>query len=216
MLRDLPSLEQFLRQRLTEPLPGAEAQRRFAPRPPYKGWAPELVPETARKAAALILLYPGADGPSMPLTVRRHDLPQHAGQISLPGGAIDAGEAPEAAALRETHEEIGIAPESIRIVGALSSFFVIVSNFVVYPYVGITDTRPEFRPEAREVAEIVEAPVRELFDPARRGWDRQARGNIQVDLPYLQTGRHLVWGATAMILGEFGTLFDDTFGPPAR
>lgn len=216
MLSDLPSLELFLRRRLSEPLPGPSAQRRFAPRPPHKGWAPDLVPPTARKAAALILLYPGEHGPSLPLTVRRHDLPQHAGQISLPGGAIDPGEAPEAAALRETHEEIGIAPDSVRIIGALSSFFVIVSNFVVYPYVGITDGRPEFRPEVREVAEIVEAPVRDLFDPARRGWDRQPRGPIVVDLPYLKTGRHLVWGATAMILGEFGTLFEEEFGPPPR
>lgn len=216
VLRDLPSLEQFLRQRLTEPLPGAEAQRRFAPRPPYKGWAPDLVPATARKAAALILLYPGADGPSLPLTVRRHDLPQHAGQISLPGGAIDAGEAAEAAALREAQEEVGIQPSSVRIVGALSSFFVIVSNFVVYPYVGITDARPDFQPEAREVAEVIEAPVRELFDPAKRGWDRRPREQLIVDLPYLQTGRHLVWGATAMILGEFGALFDAGFGPPER
>jgi 8-oxo-dGTP pyrophosphatase MutT (NUDIX family) len=214
LLADLPQLESFLRDRLASPLPGADAQRRFAPRPPHKGWSPDLVPDTARKAGALILLYPGTTGPSLPLTLRRHDLPQHAGQISLPGGAIDPGEHPEDAALREAQEEIGIDPDKVRIVGALSSFFVIVSNFVVYPYVGVVDERPRFEPEVREVAEIVEAPVRELFDPAQRGWDRRPRGNIIVDLPYLHAGGHLVWGATAMILGEFGALFDPAFGPP--
>jgi 8-oxo-dGTP pyrophosphatase MutT (NUDIX family) len=148
--------------------------------------------------------------------MRRHDLPHHPGQISLPGGAIDEGEAPVDAALREAHEEIGIERDSVRIVGALSSFFVIVSNFVVFPFIGIMDTRPVFRPEAREVAEVLEAPVQELLDRGRTGWDRRPRENIIVDLPYLKTGSHIVWGATAMILGEFGALFDDQFGPPAR
>ena len=212
-MASLSSIEAFLRRRLNGTLPGPEAQRRFAPRPPHKGWAPELVPAEARKAAALILMYPGADGPALPLTVRRHDLPQHAGQVSLPGGAIDEGEAAADAALRETYEEIGIAPESVRLVGALSSFFVIVSNFVIYPFVGIVDARPEFRPDAREVAELVETPVQRLFDPASRGWERRPRGPITVDLPFIRTGGHLVWGATAMILGEFGALFDDSFGP---
>jgi 8-oxo-dGTP pyrophosphatase MutT (NUDIX family) len=213
---DLTSIEAFLTRRLNDPLPGPDAQRRFAPRPAHKGWAPDLVPDTARRAAALILLYPGATGPTLPLTMRRHDLPHHPGQISLPGGAIDEGEAPVDAALREAHEEIGIERDSVRIVGALSSFFVIVSNFVVFPFIGIMDTRPVFRPEAREVAEVLEAPVQELLDRGRTGWDRRPRENISVDLPYLKTGSHIVWGATAMILGEFGALFDDQFGPPAR
>src|SRR5262249_26972696 len=119
-------------------------------------------------------------------------------------------------ALRETHEEIGIAPDAVRIVGALSSFFVIVSNFVIYPFIGITDTPPTFRPEAREVAEVLEAPVQELLDRKRTGWDRRPRENIIVALPFLRAGSHMVWGATAMILGEFGALFDEQFGPPDR
>jgi 8-oxo-dGTP pyrophosphatase MutT (NUDIX family) len=216
VLGDLPQIESFLRVRLNEPLPGAEAQRRFAPRPAHKGWAPDLVPDTARRAAALILLYPGANGPSLPLTMRRHDLPHHPGQISFPGGAIDEGEAPVDAALREAHEEIGIDRDSVRIVGALSSFFVIVSNFVVYPFIGVTDSRPVFRPHDREVAEVLEAPVQELLDRAQCGWERRPRENIIVDLPYLKTGSHIVWGATAMMLGELGALFDERFGPPDR
>jgi 8-oxo-dGTP pyrophosphatase MutT (NUDIX family) len=150
------------------------------------------------------------------LTVRRDDLPQHPGQISLPGGAMDQGETPADAALREAHEEIGIAPDSVRIIGALSSFFVIVSNFVVYPFIGVMDTKPVFTPEVREVAEVLEAPVKDLLDRGRAGWDRRPRANIMVDLPFLQTGAHIVWGATAMILGEFGALFDADFGPPDR
>ncbi len=112
-------LETFLRERLSAPLPGSPAQQRFAPSPWLPNWSPDLTPETARRAAALILLFPGPHGDMVPLTVRHRGLPQHAGQVSLPGGAIDAGESPEAAALREAEEEIGIRADRVRIVGAL-------------------------------------------------------------------------------------------------
>src|SRR5580765_374467 len=132
-LADLPSLEAFLVERLRLPLPGAQAHRRFAPVPARDGWRPDDVPPTARRAAALILIYPGPSGPTVALTVRHGDLPQHPGQISLPGGGVDAGESAAQAALRETHEEIGVPPEVVRILGPLSTIWVIVSNFVVQP-----------------------------------------------------------------------------------
>src|SRR5262245_23149843 len=91
----------FLRRRLEHRLPGPEAQRRFAPVPHLDGWAPDDEPAGARRAAALVLLYPGTNGPSIALTERQADLPHHPGQISLPGGALIAGESPRAAALRE-------------------------------------------------------------------------------------------------------------------
>lgn len=215
-LDDLDRIERRLTARLAEPLPGPRAQWRFAPQPALKGWAPELTPETARQAAALILLYPGAEGPAVPLTVRRHDLPQHAGQVSLPGGRLDPGEEAREAALREAHEEIGIDPAAVRIIGELSSLWVVVSNFVVRPFVGILDARPEFRPAPHEVAALLESPIHTLYDPARVGWTRQRRLGVVVDYPYLELGGHHVWGATAMILGEFAALFSPDFGPPER
>lgn len=213
---DLDELETTVRARLQRPLPGAAAQWRFAPTPALKGWSPDLVPETARRAAALILLYPGADGPSLPLTERRSDLPHHPGQISLPSGAIDPGESAEAAALREAEEEIGIDPARVRVIGPLSSLWVVVSNFVVEPFVAVHDGKPEFRPEPREVETVIEAPVRTILDPAALQWSRQSRLGIVVDYPHFDVGGHLVWGATAMMLGEFAALFDSDHAPPIR
>ena len=204
----------FLRERLAQPLPGAVAQRRFAPVPPRKGWMPDQLPPDARQAAALILLYPGPDGILLPLTVRRDDLPHHPGQVSLPGGGIAPGEPPLAAALRETHEEIGVAPDSVRVIGALSTLWVIVSGFVVQPFVGLVDERPAFDLAPREVAALVEAPLDQIRDVNRLGWQRVVRDGIVIDYPYFDLGGHRVWGATAMMLGEFACLFDPDYCPP--
>ncbi len=201
------ALEAFLRARLAAPLPGPSAQLRFAPRPVREGWEPHLDPPGARQAAALLLLYPGTDGAVIPLTVRHDALPHHAGQISLPGGRIDPGEAPARAALREAAEETGLDPDAVRVVGALSSLWVVVSNHVVRPFVGVTDRRPEFRLAPREVAGLVEAPLDVLRDPQRVGWTERPREGVVVRYPYFDVGGQHVWGATAMILSEFAELF---------
>jgi len=199
---DLKTLAASLTDRLAQPLPGAAAQWKFAPTPALKGWEPDKPPATARAAAALILLYPGEHGPSFPLTMRRHDLPHHPGQISLPGGRLDPGERPADAALREAHEEIGVDPSAVRLIGALSPLWVIVSNFVVQPFIGVIDHRPDFRASPREVSALIETPIAWLRDPARVGMDQRMRSGVAVTFPYFDFGGHHIWGATAMMLSE--------------
>lgn len=104
----IADFEGTLRTRLAGTLPGAEAHLRFAPVPQRAGWKAGHLPSDARAAAGLLLIYPGPDGLSIPLTVRASGLRRHAGQISLPGGAIDPGETLREAALREAREEIGL------------------------------------------------------------------------------------------------------------
>jgi 8-oxo-dGTP pyrophosphatase MutT (NUDIX family) len=127
----------------------------------------------ARPAATLLAIYPDAAGDLViPLTVRHGDLRAHAGEVSLPGGAVDAADATrEAAALREAWEEVGLAPDLVRVVGELDDVWIPVSNYELRPYVGTIDARPELVPHDAEVSAIVELPLAALWDPAVIGTD---------------------------------------------
>lgn len=216
MHRTIDELSTYLTQRLREPLPGPDAQRRFAPQPLIDDWSPEQTPHTARRAAVLLLIYPGRVGPTIPLTVRPATLSTHGGQISLPGGALDAGESSDAAALREAEEEIGIVPGAVRLLGRLSTLWIPISNFVLTPVVGTIDHAPAFRLHAREVDALVEMPVATLLDRASIRWSHRQRGSVQIDYPFFDVGGQAVWGATAMVLSEFVCLFDPAHGPGSR
>lgn len=202
-MRALGALETLLRERLAGTLPGLEAQLRFMPTPPRSGWKPGEFPSDARSAAGLLLLYPGSEGPSIPLTVRASGLSRHAGQISLPGGATDDGETLAQAALREAHEEIGVDPARVRILGELTPVYVLVSGFTLHPVVGITDERPDFRPAAHEVEDVVEVSIADLQDASNIRQGTRTREGVAIEYPYFDLRGSHVWGATAMILGEF-------------
>lgn len=206
--------QEDLRQRLTRPLPGRDAQLRFSPRPTLRSWDPAATPAEARLAAALVLLYPTPQGPAIVLTLRRADLPHHAGQISLPGGRLDPGETPEAGALREAQEEVGLAPDSVRVIGRLSTLWVLVSRFVVHPIVAVAGGRPVLTACPREVDAIIEVPLADLRAAGGVRWGRRVRDGLTVVCPYFAVPAAPVWGATAMMLGELCTVLDPAFGPP--
>lgn len=196
----LREIEGLLRQRLAGTLPGLEAQMRFAP---YKVGPDWQAPTDARIAAALLLLYPHDSGVAVPLTVRASGLARHPGQISLPGGAADAGETLIETALREAAEEIAVDPSSVRILGELTPVHVLVSGFTLHPVVGIVDTRPDFAPAPGEVASILEVSLADLRDASRIRQGTRLREGVAVEYPYFDLLGHQVWGATAMVLGEF-------------
>ena len=195
-----------LREALSAPLPGLDAQLRMAPSPRLN-WDPLKFPEGAHDGAALLLVYPHDDTVTVALTVRGSGLRNHTGQVSLPGGRVEAGESFEQAALREAQEEIGVDPAAVEILGRLTPLHIPVSGFILHPVVGFTSMRPAFQRAEWEVARIVEAPVSLLSDPSvvkREMRTRTAKGQtIDVDVPYYDIDGEKVWGATAMVLSEF-------------
>lgn len=174
---------------------------------PRLGWDPLKFPEGARDGAALLLVYPHDDTVHVALTVRGSGLRNHTGQVSLPGGRVDAGETIEAAALREAQEEIGVDPAMVEVLGRLTPLHIPVSGFLLHPVAGFTSMRPAFQRAEWEVARIIEAPVSLLSDPAiikREMRTRTVNGQpIDVNVPYYDIDGEKVWGATAMVLAEF-------------
>ena len=205
----LATIERALRQRLAGTLPGIKAQMQFVPLPVRGGWEAGRYPPDARAAAGLLLLYPHESGIAIPLTVRGRGLARHAGQISLPGGATDPGETLVEAALREASEEIGVDPGAVRVLGELTPVHVIVSGFTLHPIVAVTETRPSFMPAPGEVEEILEVSVDDLRDASRIRRGTRIREGEAVEYPYFDLLGHQVWGATAMVLGEFIYLLQD-------
>jgi len=169
------------------------------PRPlnPFPGVQP-------RQAGVLLLLYPIHTALHLVLTVRTSDLNHHSGQISLPGGGWEEGDTSlQATALREAQEEIGIATDRLELLGALTPFYVPPSNNVVHPFVAYAPQRFVFRPDPREVAELLEVPLHLLLDPATRREEDWMRRGATLHVPLYAVGEHKVWGATAIVLAEF-------------
>ena len=188
---------------LRGPLPGVTAQLLMAPRP-RRSWPPGSDPDRIRHAAGLLLVFPLEGRAHVVLTVRAHTLDRHGGQVSLPGGVIEPGETFEQAALREAHEEIGLAVDAVRAFGSLTSLDIPVSGFRLHPIVAVTDTHPALKPSDGEVARIIEAPIDVLMDPARLVWRTMPReGQPPLDFPAFLVDEVEIWGATAMVLAEF-------------
>ena len=201
-------LMEALAARLAGPLPGPMVGSRFEPRPRL-GRRYDQPPPDARPAAVLILLYPHEGRWHLPLTLRPAHLPDHAGQVSLPGGALEPGETGRQAALREFHEELGAADRQIELLGGLSPVYVHASNFRIEPWVGSSGRRPEMVPNAAEVEKLFEVPLEHLLDPANFGThERHYQGHPYTAPHFLWQG-YRIWGATCMILGELVTLLDE-------
>jgi len=166
-------------------------------------------PDGPRRAAAvLILIHPDAHGEAcVVLTERSTGEHRHAGQISLPGGAIDEGdESVEAAALREAYEEVGLdaTADGLHVQGVLPEVDVRVSGFMVHPVIAFADHQPTLAPDGYEVTSILTAPLAAFLPDAPIEIVTADRDGFRLRYGAYRVGEHLVWGATAGILGRLG------------
>lgn len=190
-----------LKEELTKDLPGEEFQNRMAS--PYRyDNNPDF--DNHQKGSVLLLLYPSDNQIKIVFIRKPFSNGIHGGQISLPGGRIESSDTSSFhAALRETKEEIGVKPDDIQILGSLSSVYVSASNFVVFPVVGFIDFKPEFQPSANEVQQIIEVSLQKFLYPENMGTKFLIKDNKPFKAPSFNVDDHQIWGATAMILGEF-------------
>ena len=166
--------------------------------------------ETFRPAAVLVPLLPRPEGLHVLLTERSKDLRSHAGQISFPGGGIDAGDADAAtAALREAREEVGLDPRHVEMIGQLDDCPTFVTGYVILPVVGVVDPlaftaagRYPWTPSPAEIAAIHELPLDAFLDPTNRRIEQRLRNGEPYELTWYTVDGAIVWGATARILRQ--------------
>jgi 8-oxo-dGTP pyrophosphatase MutT (NUDIX family) len=154
-----------------------------------------------KDAAVLVPLFEDDGGALHAVfTRRRHDLRRHPGEISFPGGRRDEHEALIDTALREAHEEVGLPPTDVEVLGALPPTPTFVTNYAIYPFVGLIEPGFAWVLQHTEVAEVLELSLADLR--AGYGERRLVRRGIPFRTPTYEAGGHVIWGATARILGE--------------
>lgn len=209
-MMNLTALSDRLRTRLAHPLPGDMAHTVLRAVPVGTNLPNFIHKLPPRPGGVLILIYEEAGKLWFPVIKRAVYEGAHSGQISLPGGKVELGEDSIQAALREGEEEIGIDRKSLNVLGTLSNFFVVPSNFLITPVVATVDTVPTFTPDAYEVAKILIGSIDELMsDDAIKHTEILAAGQFRMQAPHFSIEGEVVWGATAMMLNEFRTILQE-------
>ena len=193
------------------PKPGLAAQLKMAP-PQRFGTKETLlkVPKNVKTAAVMMLLYPNKDKELCFCLIQRTTYNgKHSGQISFPGGKKEEEDIDFwATALRESQEEVGVNPEEVQLITALSSTYIPPSNFYVYPYMAYISRRPDFVAEEGEVDHVIEVPLTDLLKESTvQDGPITASYATEVIVPMFVFGTYRVWGATAMILSEAREIF---------
>lgn len=151
-------------------------------------------------ASVLIPIVPTGSELSFILTVRTEDVETHKGQISFPGGVAESADRDDiATALREAHEEIGLQPASVEVLGTMDEYPV-PSGYTIAPVVGFLPAMPRLIPQAGEVAEVFTVPVGFFADAGNGRTEMRELGGKPVEVWYYQHGPHLIWGATAAMI----------------
>lgn len=180
-------------------------RKRFSPSLSYGRHFGPPAP-TAKQAAVMVMLEVSESGWTIPLTERPKHLPDHPGQISLPGGRVEVGESHFEAACREFSEELGTTAFPGEYVGELQSIYVYNSDYFVRPFVAVCNQRISYVPCEREVERVIHLPIEHLLDDNRLSQQEFRRGKASWYSNTIHYDDALIWGATAIILGEFASI----------
>ena len=203
-----------LQQRLEEELPGIESWNRMAVKSKkgdsieseslqkYSDWITEEKLSSMKKAAVLIGLFKKENDWYFPLIKRPMHEKNHPGQIALPGGAMEKNENLDKTALREAHEEVGIIPENVNIIGKLTPLPVPVSNYLIHPFVGIISDEPKWKINEEEVEELIILKLNHLIEADNSYSEVWKLRGTEVKVPIFKVMEKTVWGATATVLCE--------------
>lgn len=156
-------------------------------------------PDGTQRAAVLVALYPDGEDVRVVLTKRPLTMPTHAGHIAFPGGRADPGDADEVAtALREAHEEMGIEPNSVEVIGFLPSIHTVQFALWVVPVVGLLGPDPVLIPSEREVARVLLPTLADLARPEAWRFERWNGRRVW----FYDLEGELLWGATATMIRQ--------------
>jgi 8-oxo-dGTP pyrophosphatase MutT (NUDIX family) len=186
-------------------LPGEEAHNIMVPKERLKKMKTinmNLV--NPKTAAVMMLFYPKEGMTHLVLIVRNSYKGVHSSQIAFPGGKYEQEDLNfEQTALRETHEEIGVHPSKIMVLKAFTQLYIPPSNFMVYPFLGVSRDVISFHPDPKEVAGIIELPLSDFMNNSIIVHSKIATSYASsVEVPAFKIEGHIVWGATAMMLSE--------------
>ncbi len=191
-----------LKKELAKPLPGIAAQHKMSSiTRRYNTQAPD----NAREAGVLALFYPkDTDWHLIFIERVANKKDRHSGQISFPGGKVDPTDPSYAyTALREAEEEVGVAANSINLLGNLTNLYIPVSNFLVHPFVGYLDHTPTFQAQESEVQALLETPFSTFLkeETIKRKTLHINQYTLR-DVPHYEVKDKIIWGATAMMMSE--------------
>jgi 8-oxo-dGTP pyrophosphatase MutT (NUDIX family) len=154
--------------------------------------------------AAVLLLITDRAGPHILFTKRSEQVAHHKGQVSFPGGIVETSDGSRLeTALRECREEIGLAPELVEILGTLDDTETQATQFVITPFVGLVREPRTWRPDGREIEQVLELPLAGLLDPASFRMEIWERDGKPTPVYFYECQGQVVWGATARILKQF-------------
>ncbi len=193
-------------------LPGLDAQIRMAPTNRRDDIRKRGECGSPFLSGVLFLFYPMADGATGTVFIQRPKYNGvHSGQISFPGGRFEIqDESLENTALRETHEEIGIDPKQIEVVGKLTDLYIPPSNHLVSPFIGVIQHTPSFNPDPVEVDEVIPLALGHFFSKdCMREMPIELADGSRLQTPCYLIKELVIWGATAMMISEFIQLIKD-------